>query len=66
MFDMGGRDIFLYFTLNKVIKCVSYSLSMPRLNFLSVVFGQCKIPGQGSHLLQFAGKLLNVVGDLSM
>jgi hypothetical protein len=30
-----------YFTLNKALKCVSYRLSKPRLNFLSLVFGQC-------------------------
>jgi hypothetical protein len=32
-----------YFTLNKTIKCVSYRLSKPRLNFLSLVFGQCTL-----------------------
>jgi hypothetical protein len=32
---------FGYFTLNKAIKCASYRLSTPRLNFLSLVFGQC-------------------------
>ena len=32
-----------YFTLNKAIKCVSYRLSTPRLNFLSSVFGQCTL-----------------------
>jgi hypothetical protein len=31
-----------YFTLYKAIKCVSYRLSTLRLNFLSIVFGQCR------------------------
>jgi hypothetical protein len=28
--------------MNKAIKCVSYRLSTPRLNFISLVFGQCR------------------------
>jgi hypothetical protein len=39
MFDMEEG----YFTQNKAIKCISYRLSMPRLKFLSVVFGQCSL-----------------------
>jgi hypothetical protein len=32
---------YVFFTLHKSIKCISYRLSTPRLNFLSLVFGQC-------------------------
>jgi hypothetical protein len=35
------RPLLTFFALNKAIKCASYRLSTPRLNFLSLVFGQC-------------------------
>ncbi len=53
-----------YFTLNEALKCVSYRLSKPRLNFLSLVFGQCADPVQGEDSPDHHGPASLLVVDI--